>query len=213
MKSIPGRGLASTRARGAALGRVRAIVLGAALVLCAAGPAAQAADAASAESVRVYIKRDYRLPDLKLVSMRREPVQLARAIAYDGPVLINFVFTTCSTICSTQTGTLVGLQHLLDATATRARFVTLTIDPDNDTPQRLAQFAQQFGIEHDWMFYTGAYEDLLRAQQAFDVYRGAKVNHPPVILMRRNAKAPWVRVEGFATPDQLLRILGQLPEA
>lgn len=207
MRSARGRGLRWMHARASML------MLGAAIMFGAGPPAARAADTAPVESVRVYVKREYRLPDLRLVSMKREQVQLARAIAYDGPVLVNFVFTTCSTICSTQTGTLVGLQHLLDSTAMRARFVTLTIDPDNDTPQRLAQFAQQFGIEHDWMFYTGAYDELLRAQQAFDVYRGAKVNHPPVILMRRNAKAPWVRVEGFATPDQLLRILGQLPEA
>ena len=206
-------------ARGVAFTRRRARASACLLALCTAltlggGPCmVRANDAVSVESVRVYVKREYRLPDLRLISMQRKPVHLAREIAYDGPLLVNFVFTTCSTICSTQTGTLVGLQHLLDSTAMHARFVTLTIDPDNDTPQRLAQFAQQFGIEHDWMFYTGAYEELLRAQQAFDVYRGAKINHPPVILMRRNAVAPWVRVEGFATPEQLLRILGQLPEA
>lgn len=176
---------------------------------CAAG--AHDASMGAAETVRVSVKREYRLPDLRLTSMKHEQVQLARELAYDGPVFVNFVFTTCSTICSMQTGTLVGLQQLLDARTERARFVTLTIDPDNDTPQRLAQFARQFGITHDWMFYTGDYDELLQAQRAFDVYRGAKVNHPPVVLMRKTRAAPWVRVEGFASPEELYRIAQQLP--
>jgi protein SCO1/2 len=42
------------------------------------------------------------------------------------------------------------------------------------------------------------------AQKAFNVYRGEKMSHEPATLVRAAPGAPWVRVEGFATADQLL---------
>jgi protein SCO1/2 len=172
---------------------------------------AQARDAASALSVSTQTR--YAVPPARVVDARGRAVRLPGPLDADAPQIVNFIYTTCSTICSTQTATLAELQRRLDARGERARFVSFTIDPDNDTPQRLGAFARQFSIEHDWDFYSGDYDELLRVQQAFDVYRGSKVNHPPVVLMRRSRAAPWVRVEGFATASELLAIFQRLPAA
>jgi protein SCO1/2 len=165
----------------------------------------------SAEKLRVGVQARYRVPDVSVVDTRGRSVRLPGPMESDTPLLVNFIYTTCSTICSTQTATLAELQRQLAARGARAHFVSFTIDPDNDTPQRLAAFARQFSIERDWDFYSGDYNDLLRVQQAFDVYRGAKAGHPPVILLRHSRQAPWVRVEGFATPAELLSVYRQLP--
>ena len=42
------------------------------------------------------------------------------------------------------------------------------------------------------------------AQKAFDVYRGEKMSHTPVTLMRAAPGKPWLRIEGFVTPDELV---------
>ena len=42
-------------------------------------------------------------------------------------------------------------------------------------------------------------------QRAFDVYRGDKMSHTAVTLMRAAPGKPWLRIEGFVTPDDLLR--------
>src|SRR5437588_634333 len=44
----------------------------------------------------------------------------------------------------------------------------------------------------------------LAAQRAFDVYRGEKMSHTPVTLMRAAPGKPWLRIEGFVTPDELV---------
>ena len=165
----------------------------------------------SAEKLSVGVQARYRMPEVNVVDTRGVPVRLPGSMESDTPLLVNFIYTTCSTICSTQTATLAELQRQLAARGSRAHFVTFTIDPDNDTPQRLAAFARQFSIERDWDFYSGDFSELLRVQQAFDVYRGSKASHPPVVLMRRSRQAPWVRVEGFATPADLLAVYQQLP--
>lgn len=164
-----------------------------------------------AEKMSVGVQANYRVPAVTVVDTRGRPVQLPGRMDSDMPLLVNFIYTTCSTICSTQTATLAELQRQLAARGSRARFVSFTIDPDNDTPQRLAAFARQFSIERDWDFYSGDFNELLRVQQAFDVYRGSKAGHPPVVLLRHSRRAPWVRVEGFATPAELLGVFQRLP--
>jgi protein SCO1 len=172
--------------------------------------AAHAPPAAAAQFT-VQTRAGVQPPDIALTSMTRRPSSLRKELDSAEPVVVNFVFTTCSTICSTQTATLAALQRQLRANGKAARFLTFTIDPDNDTPEQLAKFARQFEIAAGWDFFTGKFDDLVRQQQAFDVYRGAKASHPPVVLMRRARASPWVRVEGHPSPNDLRAVFEQLP--
>lgn len=188
-----------------------------AAVANAGATAARAHDAPHALSASnqlvVAVQPRYRVPDVRVTDTSGRAVRLPGPLELDAPLLVNFIYTTCTTICSTQTATLAELQRRLVTRGEKVRFVSFTIDPDNDTPQRLAAFAAQFSIERDWDFYSGEFDQMLRLQQAFDVYRGSKASHPPVVLMRRSRQAPWVRVEGFATPAELLAVYQRLPAA
>ncbi|MFN3565482.1 MAG: SCO family protein [Burkholderiaceae bacterium] len=185
------------------------------LIAAAWAASARAHDAANAQvataGLSVSTQARYTVPAARVVDTRGRSMRLPGPLDTDTPQIVNFIYTTCSTICSTQTATLAELQRLLAAHGERARFTSFTIDPDNDTPQRLAEFARRFDIDRDWDFYSGDFDELLRVQQAFDVYRGSKASHPPVVLMRRSRAAPWVRVEGFATANELLAVYRRLP--
>ncbi|MBL8341568.1 MAG: SCO family protein [Rubrivivax sp.] len=169
----------------------------------------QAQSAGSAEpDYRVSRQEVASLPDVGLVTMQRRRTTLARELDTDDPLWLNFVFTTCSTTCSMQTAVLAALQDRLRREARRARFLSLTIDPDGDTPEQLSAFAARFGIQGPaWQFCTGRFEDLLLPQRAFDVYRGSKAAHPPVVLLRASRRAPWWRIAGFPTPENLHAVL------
>lgn len=166
-------------------------------------------DAATSGAAAVKPQPGVRIPDVAVIDSGGKSQRLAKTFDGKDAVLLNFVFTTCSTICSTQTAVLAEFQRRLLAAGKRARFVTVTIDPDNDTPERLAAFSRQFGIERDWTFLTGEFDDLIRVQQAFDVYRGAKAAHPPVVLLKRANESDWVRIEGMAAPSDLLAVFDQ----
>jgi protein SCO1 len=178
-----------------------------------AAKAAPGANALPASPFTVLVNRQLQAPDIALMSMSRRKSTLAKELDAAEPVVLNFIFTTCATICSTQTATLAALQQQLRGAARPARFMTFTIDPDNDTPEQLAKFARQFGVGAGWDFFTGKFDDLLRQQQAFDVYRGAKANHLPVVMMRRDRTSPWVRIEGHPSPTELRDVYDKLPRA
>jgi protein SCO1 len=193
---------------------VRAAGADSAAARAATGPGTPNAAAPTTRSdaaLRVVLRRDLAPPDIALLGMNRKASTLRKELDTAEPVIVNFVFTTCATICSTQTATLAALQRQLAESARPARFLTFTIDPDNDTPEQLAKFARQFSVGPGWQFFTGKFDDLLRQQQAFDVYRGAKAGHPPVVMMRHGRAAPWVRIEGYPSPQELRRAYEQLP--
>ena len=153
------------------------------------------------------------LPTVMLTTMQGQARALDAELAVELPLVLNFVFTTCSSSCSVQTAMLSEMQRSLALRGRKLRLASITIDPDNDTPEQLRHFASQFRIGEGWQFYTGRFDDLLRVQKHFDVYRGSKASHPPVLLLRRHARAPWVRVEGFPAPAELAALIESLPAA
>jgi protein SCO1/2 len=68
----------------------------------------------------------------------------------------------------------------------------------------LREYARKFHAGPAWHYYTGTVAASLAAQKAFDVYRGEKMSHTPVTLLRSAPGKPWLRIEGFVTPDELV---------
>jgi protein SCO1/2 len=129
-------------------------------------------------------------------------VALDDELVFDGPVVLNFIFTSCSAVCPIATRTLAELQDQLRS-GEKLRLISISLDPLNDTPQALRDYARKAGAGPGWRFYTGSVEASTAAQRAFDLFRGDKMNHAPVTLVRRAPGDTWVRLEGFPTALQL----------
>jgi protein SCO1/2 len=78
---------------------------------------------------------------------------------------------------------------------------------------RLRAYAKKFGAGPQWQHYTGTLQASQAAQQAFGAYRGDKMSHTPVTLLRGAPGQPWTRIDGFVTPDQLVWHFHQLVAA
>ena len=146
----------------------------------------------------------YRFEGLRLLRSDGRVVSLDDELRHDGPLVLDFVFTTCTALCPIQSRTFAELQARSDP-AKPLRLVSLSIDPLHDTPAALRSYARQFGADKGWRFYTGTVAQSVAVQRAFDVYRGNKMNHVPLAFVRRGPGQPWVRLEGYAGVDALLR--------
>jgi protein SCO1/2 len=89
--------------------------------------------------------------------------------------------------------------------ARRFRLISISIDPEQDTPKQLRAYAERFGAGDRWRFLTGRAEDIVTVERAFDAYRGDKMNHQPLTLLRAGPDRSWVRLDGFASPAELAR--------
>jgi protein SCO1 len=152
----------------------------------------------------------YQIPDVQLVRDDGKLVGLRGELDDGRPVILVFIYTSCTTVCPLTSHTLSELQSKLGTARNRVHLVSISIDPEQDTPARLRQYAKTFNAGPDWQHYTGTLAASEAAQRAFDVYRGAKMDHSPATLIRLAPGAPWVRIDGFATADQLYAELPDL---
>jgi protein SCO1 len=152
----------------------------------------------------------YQLPDVQLVRDDGKRVDLDSELNDGRPVVVAFVYTSCTTICPLTSQTLAELQRKLGADRDRVHLMSITIDPERDTPERLRAYAQKFHAGPEWQHYTGTLAASQAAQRAFGVYRGDKMEHQPAILVRAAPGADWVRIDGFPTADE---VLAELPQA
>lgn len=101
------------------------------------------------------------IPTFSLTNQRGEPV---RAESFQGTVWIaDFVFLGCQQSCPTLTARMHDLQQTIESHASKnpIRFVSFSVDPDNDTPERLHDYAVKFKAnEATWSFLTGKNEDV-----------------------------------------------------
>ena len=147
----------------------------------------------------------YTIPDVTLVDANAHSVRLRELLATDDPVMLNFIFTTCGTICPVMTKVFSDVPARMGAAAKDLRLISISIDPENDTPAQLKSYAKNYRANSRWSFLTGRLEDIKSVQTAFDSYRGDKMAHEPLTLMRHARNKSWVRINGFATPTELAR--------
>lgn len=93
--------------------------------------------------------------DFTLTSQDGVPVSL-----HDlrGKVLaVAFVFASCTDVCPMLTDNMARVKHGLgSAFGTKISFVSITVDPERDTPEVLKQYAQKFDADvKGWVFLTG----------------------------------------------------------
>jgi protein SCO1/2 len=147
---------------------------------------------------------DYAVPNVKLVRDDGRSVLLSEELNDGRPVVLNFIYTSCTTVCPVTSQMTSELQTKLGAARNTVHLMSITIDPEHDTPARLHEYASKFGAGPQWQHYTGTLAASRTAQKAFDVYRGDKMDHAPATLVRTAPGAQWVRIDGFVTADQLL---------
>jgi protein SCO1/2 len=146
----------------------------------------------------------YQLPDIELVDMEGRRESLTRILAPDDPVMLNLIFTTCTAICPVMSATFAQVRHDLGSRRDQLRMISISIDPEHDTPKRLNEYAHKYKADAQWQFYTGARVDIVKLQRSLQAYRGNKMNHIPLTYLRPSATSPWIRIEGFASAQDLI---------
>ncbi|HWJ35187.1 MAG TPA: SCO family protein [Steroidobacteraceae bacterium] len=146
----------------------------------------------------------YTAPDVKLVRADGKTVSLPAELDDGRPVLMNFIYTSCTTICPLSSQVFEQFQKRLGNAHESVHLVSISIDPEQDTPVRLRAYAKQFDAASGWDHYTGTVAASTAVQRAFGAYRGDKMSHTPLTLARAAPGKPWIRIDGFASADDLL---------
>ena len=146
----------------------------------------------------------YRLPSVQLVRSDGTKIDIAQSLDDGRPVALNFIYTSCTAICPILSQNFSEFQRRLGPQRDRVHMVSISIDPEEDTPKRLSEYAARFDAGPQWEFYTGTIAASASVQKAFQAWFGDKMHHRPVTFLRAAPGQPWVRLDGFVSSNDLM---------
>jgi protein SCO1/2 len=156
---------------------------------------------------RAEIKRSiesYTVPDVTLVNQDGAKVNLKAVLESGEPVILDFIFGTCTTICPVLSAGYANLQTKLPPDAAKVHLVSISIDPENDTPKVMRDYLKRYRAKPDWDFLTGQREDIDKAMRAFGAYIPNKMAHYPLTLIRDRKTGKWIRIFGMMSSSEFM---------
>jgi protein SCO1/2 len=177
-------------------------------------PASLVAAARSARGQELAVLRPLRLRGEEVIvvdsSGRRRPFW-ADVVA-DKLVVLNPIFTQCSSLCPLTNAVMAELQDLLAAElGDRLRLVSLGIDPFGDTAPALSAMARELGAGPHWLWIRADPPELDRLLRLLAAGKGRVDDHPPLFLVLDGRTREALRTDGIPPADRLAALVrGQL---
>jgi len=191
--------------------KVRPMKLGPLRRFCLSGVAVLAAlvalsqEPVAAQSDRQGAKGAGYFPNLPVVNQDGQKLNFYDDVIKDKIVVISFIYTTCPDICPLTTARLTQVEdRLRELMGRELFFVSMTVDPENDTPEKLKEFSSAFHIGPGWQFLTGKPDDI----RAINFKLGNKSlslsDHRNEVVLGNDSTGEWARNTVFGDLDRLI---------
>lgn len=146
--------------------------------------------------------------DLKLINQDGQEMRLYTDLLKDKTVVINAMFTACTGACPVMAGTLAKIQdHLGDRVGQDVRLISISVDPVNDTPAKLKEYAARFNARPGWYFLTGSKENVQAALSKLGQWVEDPAAHQTLFLIGNDRTGLWKKALALAPADEVLPIV------
>jgi protein SCO1/2 len=158
----------------------------------------------AAENKYVRTIENYQAPDVTLVNQDGHKVHFKTYLQSGKPVIVDFIFGTCTTICPVLSAGFANLQRKLGADSQKVRLVSISIDPEHDTPKVMKEYLKRYRAKPGWDFLTGSRKDIDIVMRAFNAYIPDKMSHFPLDIIRAPGESNWIRIYGLMSGSEFL---------
>lgn len=145
------------------------------------------------------------IPDVEVLDQDGRRLHFYTDLIRGKAVVINFVYTSCTALCPMLGSHFAKLQAALKG---RDVFlISVSTDPETDTPERLKAWGERFGAQPGWTLVTGEKEpmdELLRGLTGGPPRQG---DHAPAVWIGNDETGAWIREFGLADPGRYIEIL------
>lgn len=155
---------------------------------------------------------DY-FPNVPLTTHEGETVRFFDDLIKDKVVAINFIYTYCPDTCPLETARLAKVQRLLGDRVGKDVFMySITIDPEHDTPEVLAEYAERYQAQPGWWFLTGKESDITLLRKKLGLYieeiQDGSNNHNVNLIIGNQTTGKWLKRSPFENPYVLAEQIG-----
>ena len=157
-----------------------------------------------------------RFPDVMLTTHEGRDVRFYQDLMKGKVMLINFMYTTC-TDCPTYTANLARVQRLFGDRVGRDVFMySISLDPEQDTPQVLRDYAKTYSVQQGWTFLTGSMADITTLRRRLGLrdpdptVDADKAQHIGVVLYGNERLDRWAACPALLEPRQIVKYVGSV---
>ena len=146
--------------------------------------------------------------DVELIDQDGRKLRFYTDVLKGKVVAINTFFTTCTSICPPMNRNFEKMQEALgDRLGKDVFLVSISVDPQTDTPTRLKEYGKRFHAKPGWLFLTGTKENVDWALYKLGQYVEAKDDHTSIFIIGNEPKGLWKKAFGLAKAEELIKIL------
>src|SRR5829696_5843750 len=148
------------------------------------------------------------IPDVDVLDQEGNPLHFYSDLIKGKTVAINFIFTNCTTICPPLAATFARVQKDMgDKAGKDVHFISISVDPLTDTPERLKAWGAKFKAGPGWTFITGEKQEMDKLLNAFGAAVSKREDHTPAMIIGNDAKGVWTRTYGLAKTGQIVGLI------
>lgn len=148
--------------------------------------------------------REY-FPDVPLVNQDGETMRFYSDLIEGKSVVISVFFTSCVGVCPVLSEKIAALQKRLgDRLGEEVHLISISVDPETDTPQRLKAYAERFEARPGWYFLGGRKENVDWVLRKLGQYVTNKEGHSNILLVGNSRTGRWKKVFGLVPAEELL---------
>jgi cytochrome oxidase Cu insertion factor (SCO1/SenC/PrrC family) len=148
------------------------------------------------------------IPDVDVLDQNGNQLHFYSDLIKGKTVVINFIFTNCTTICPPLAATFARVQKEMgDKVGRDVHFISISVDPLTDTPERLKAWGAKFKAGPGWTFVTGDKQEIARLLSALGASVARREDHSPAVLVGNDLKGVWTRTYGLAKTTQMVGLI------
>jgi cytochrome oxidase Cu insertion factor (SCO1/SenC/PrrC family) len=153
------------------------------------------------------------IPDVEVLDQDGNRLQFYSDLIKGKTVAINFIFTNCTTICPPLAATFARVQKQMgDKVGKDVHFISISVDPVTDTPERLKAWGAKFKAGAGWTFVTSTKEEMDKLLNALGASVSRREDHTPALIVGNDLKGVWTRTYGLANPSQIVGLILKVME-
>jgi cytochrome oxidase Cu insertion factor (SCO1/SenC/PrrC family) len=169
---------------------------------------ANSTDAASTANNAAGSARKMVIPEVDVLDQNGNALHFYSDLIKGKTVAINFIFTNCTTICPPLAATFARVQKEMgDKVGKDVHFISISVDPLTDTPERLKAWGAKFKAGTGWTFVTGNKEQIDKLLYALGASVSRREDHSPTVIVGNDLKGVWTRTYGLARSAQLVGLI------
>lgn len=155
---------------------------------------------------------DY-FPNIELTTHEGQKVRFFDDLIEGKVVVVNFIFTSCRKACPLETARLKKVYDILGDRVGKDVFMySISIDPETDTPEVLADYVERFRIGPGWQFLTGDRQEIITLRKKLGLFieeiQDDPTDHNLSLIIGNQTTGQWMKRSPMENPHFLAMQIG-----